>query len=122
MGGFQPKLKLKISFEDKAFLKEKAKKVKKNIREHFTIKDFAIIKVLGEGAFAKVLLVRQRDNGKLYAMKVIHKNKIMKTMDEENPGLSSEELAYRNLYRVKQIISERNIFSQLNEEPNPFIV
>lgn len=55
-------------------------------------------------------------------MKVIHKSKIMKLADEENPNLTQEELAYRNLYRVKQIISERNIFSKLNEDPNPFIV
>lgn len=55
-------------------------------------------------------------------MKVIHKSKIMKTASEETVDLTNEELAYRNLYRVKQIISERNIFSKLNEDPNPFIV
>ena len=58
----------------------------------------------------------------MYAMKVIHKSKIMKTASEETADLTNEELAYRNLYRVKQIISERNIFSRLNEDPNPFIV
>jgi len=41
---------------------------------------------------------------------------------DDNEMLSAEELAYRNMYRVKQIISERNIFSQLNQDPNPFIV
>ena len=46
----------------------------------------------------------------------------MKTASEETADLTNEELAYRNLYRVKQIISERNIFSRLNEDPNPFIV
>ena len=46
----------------------------------------------------------------------------MKTASEETVDLTNEELAYRNLYRVKQIISERNIFSKLNEDPNPFIV
>lgn len=59
VGGFQPKLKLKIAFEDKSFIEEKEKKGKENRRkEHFTVGDFSIIKVLGEGAFAKVLMVR----------------------------------------------------------------
>ena len=53
-------------------------------------------------------------------MKVIHKNKIM--MNVEGDGMTTEELAYRNMYRVKQIISERNIFSHLNKYPNPFLV
>lgn len=63
-GTFEQKLKLKFSFEDRTFLEEKEKKANqtnskmKNKRETFSIKDFAIIKVLGEGAFAKVLLVR----------------------------------------------------------------
>ena len=43
-------------------------------------------------------------------------------MNFEGHSLTTEELAYRNMYRVKQIISERNIFSQLNKKPNPFIV
>ena len=86
-----------------------------------SIADYELLKILGQGAFAKVLLVRNKANGRLFAMKVIHKSKIM--MDAEKDGtITTEELAYRNMYRVKQIISERNIFSLLNQNPNPFIV
>lgn len=68
------------------------------------------------------MLARSKITGCLYAMKIIHKGKIM--MEEEDPmgNMNDEELAYRNMYRVKQIISERNIFSRLNRDPNPFIV
>lgn len=33
-----------------------------------------------------------------------------------------EELAARNMYRVRQIQSEKNIFKKLNDDPSPFIV
>lgn len=46
----------------------------------------------------------------------------MMTEEECNGVVSTEELATRNMYRVKQIISERNIFSVLNSDVNPFIV
>ena len=46
----------------------------------------------------------------------------MMSEEECNGVIATEELANRNMYRVKQIISERNIFSLLNSDPNPFIV
>ena len=78
--------------------------------------DFQLVKVLGNGAFAKVILARYKATGVLYAIKMIHKSKIMMNIEEESKeGLSQQELAFRNMYRVKQIISERNIFIQLSE-------
>jgi serine/threonine protein kinase len=52
-------------------------------------------------------------------MKVIARNKLIVQAETD---VSPEEQAYRNMYRVKQIISERNIFLNLNKNPNPFIV
>jgi len=36
-----------------------------------------VIKLLGSGSFGEVFLVEKKDNGKLYAMKVLKKDKIM---------------------------------------------
>jgi len=103
-------LKLKMCFVENKYLDEVVKEKKASVRKQ-TIKDYVLVKVLGEGAFAKVLQVRNKANGRIFAMKVIHKSKIM-NFDEK--GLTTEELTIRNMYRVKQIISERNIFSNLN--------
>jgi serine/threonine protein kinase len=43
------------------------------------LKDFDILKVLGKGSFGTVFLVRKRDSRKIYAMKVLHKDKLQKT-------------------------------------------
>lgn len=62
---------------------------------------FSVIKLLGTGSFGEVFLVEWKDTGKLYAMKVLRKEKIVD----------------KNLTRYA--ITERNIMSVTN---NPFIV
>jgi serine/threonine protein kinase len=66
-----------------------------------SIRDYELIKILGEGAFAKVLLVRNKNSGRLYAMKCIHKKKISVNAAEDGGMQSAEEIAYRNMYLVK---------------------
>lgn len=58
VGGFQPKLKLKVCFQNRQQVIDKDKLKESKKKENLTVADFDIIKVLGEGAFAKVLLVR----------------------------------------------------------------
>jgi len=43
----------------------------------FTLDDFEILKVLGRGAFGKVMLVEKKDNKQLYALKAMHKEHII---------------------------------------------
>jgi len=65
-----------------------------------------LIKKIGEGAFARVILAWAKTSGMLFAMKIIEKSKII--IKNEH---CSEEESLKNMYRVKQVISERNIFS-----------
>lgn len=37
---------------------------------------FETVSVIGQGSYAKVILVKKKDNGKYYAMKVLKKGKI----------------------------------------------
>ena len=41
-------------------------------------KDFEIKTVIGKGSYGKVMLVKKKDNGQLYAMKVLKKAEIIK--------------------------------------------
>eukprot|EP00274_Cyanoptyche_gloeocystis_P006243 CAMPEP_0196652060 /NCGR_PEP_ID=MMETSP1086-20130531/1279_1 /TAXON_ID=77921 /ORGANISM="Cyanoptyche gloeocystis , Strain SAG4.97" /LENGTH=618 /DNA_ID=CAMNT_0041982419 /DNA_START=113 /DNA_END=1969 /DNA_ORIENTATION=+ len=43
------------------------------------LEDFQILKVLGKGSFAKVLLVKKKDTNQYFAMKVMRKEQVVKT-------------------------------------------
>jgi protein-serine/threonine kinase len=69
--------------------------------ERISPSHFELMYELGRGSFGEVYLVRKRDRGDLYAMKVLRKDKIMK----------------QNL--VKYAMAERNVLSYIR---HPFIV
>ncbi len=46
--------------------------------EMININSFYTISVIGKGSYAKVILVKKKDNEKLYAMKVLKKKKLNK--------------------------------------------
>lgn len=65
-------------------LQLKREEAKKNTETVFgkdgkkiTLDDFDIIKVLGRGAFGKVMLVEKKDNKQVYAIKSLHKEQII---------------------------------------------
>jgi serine/threonine protein kinase len=60
-----------------------------------------LLKVIGKGGFSKVFLVRKKDSGLLFAMKVMEKSFVM------NDG------------KFRQVMCERQIMETLN---HPFIV
>jgi serine/threonine protein kinase len=76
-------------------------KLASNKKKQITIGDFELIKVIGRGGFSKVLLCRKKDTGRLYAMKVIRKSKLI----IEN--------------KVKPILSERSVLETID---HPFII
>jgi len=79
--------------------KPKAPLFKMNAK--ITIDDFVVVKCIGRGSFAKVMMVKKKDSGKTYAMKVLSK---------------------KDLVRRKQVLhtmTERQVISNLS---HPFIV
>ncbi|KAI9220893.1 kinase-like domain-containing protein [Blastocladiella britannica] len=66
-----------------------------------TIDDFDLLKVIGKGSFGKVMQVRKKDTGRVYALKILKKSHIV----------AREE--------VTHTLSERNVLTKLR---HPFIV
>lgn len=96
------------------------------------LKDFTLLKVIGRGSFGKVLLVRKKDDGLLYAMKVLSKLNVLKrnqlehTKTERNvlefihhPFIVSLRFAFQtnaNLYLVLDYCSGGELFFHLGRE------
>ena len=60
-----------------------------------TLNDFQIINILGNGAFGRVVLCREKTTKKLFAMKMLPKNKCLKF-----------KIPKRQIFTEKQILSE----------------
>ena len=56
----------------------------KAFNSSITLDAFQLIKVIGKGSFAKVVLVRKKDDGKLYAIKILKKDHIIKRKQVEH--------------------------------------
>lgn len=69
--------------------------------QHLTINDFDLLKVIGKGSFGKVMQVRKKDTGRIYALKTIRKAHIVSRSE------------------VTHTLAERTVLAQVN---NPFIV
>lgn len=65
------------------------------------VDDFELLKVIGKGSFGKVMMVRKKDDGKIFAMKVLRKDAI---------------IARRQVAHTR---SEKEILGKIN---HPFIV
>lgn len=66
--------------------------------------DFEVLRLLGKGTFGRVYQVRNKDNGRIYAMKILSKKLIVK----------KKEIAHT--------IGERNILVRTSAAASPFIV
>ena len=65
------------------------------------IEDFELIKILGKGAFGKVILAQKRNNGKYYAIKILNKKKIVE------------------MEQLEHTLAEKTILEHIN---HPFLV
>lgn len=84
------------------------------------LRDFKPIRVLGKGAYGKVILVKDQQTSKLYAMKQLQKAEIIitKPSEDESSGdqkaVGGEEDVSK---RIQRTFAEKTILSQL-EHPN----
>ncbi|TRY87340.1 hypothetical protein DNTS_017211 [Danionella cerebrum] len=93
------------------------------------LEDFERLKTLGTGSFGRVMLVRHRESGQHYAMKILNKQKVVKlkqiehTLNEKRilqavsfPFLVRLEYSFKdntNLYMVMQYVQGGEMFSHL---------
>jgi hypothetical protein len=70
--------------------------------KEISIKDFDLIKVIGQGSFSKVCLVKKKDTGKLYAMKVLQKSELKKRNQVEHTNTERRIMSkYTHPFLVK---------------------
>lgn len=48
----------------------------KKSNENINLDSFTTVSVIGQGSYAKVLLVKKKDSGQFFAMKILKKEKI----------------------------------------------
>ena len=96
------------------------------------IEDFKILKVLGRGTYGKVMLVQHKEEGTLYALKAIQKNKVIKTSQiehtkserrilekMEHPFIVTLRYAFQTksrLYMVFDFVSGGELFQHLKND------
>ncbi|KAH9261446.1 hypothetical protein BASA81_000090 [Batrachochytrium salamandrivorans] len=106
-------------------LKESESKKKVNLD------DFMLLKTVGKGSFGKVIQVRKKDTGKIYAMKVLKKDQVIKrkqyehTMAErrileevDHPFIVSLRFAFQTpskLYMVFDFFNGGELFHYLSQ-------
>lgn len=81
-----------------------------------TISDFELVRVIGKGSFGKVTLVKKKDDGMLYAMKVLD------SLSQRYTAYRSQVLSKPNIVKRKQVEhtrTERRVLGSIN---HPFIV
>eukprot|EP01111_Echinosteliopsis_oligospora_P001789 TRINITY_DN1261_c0_g1_i1.p1 TRINITY_DN1261_c0_g1~~TRINITY_DN1261_c0_g1_i1.p1 ORF type:complete len:449 (-),score=98.71 TRINITY_DN1261_c0_g1_i1:135-1481(-) len=102
------------------------------VEEKVGVKDFDLLKVVGKGSFGKVMQVRKKDNGKIYAMKVLNKKAILERNELEhtraeknilqkliNPFLVNLIYAFQTpdkLYFIMDFINGGELFFHLQKE------
>ena len=97
-----------------------------------TFNDFEALKVIGRGSFGKVLLVRNKNNNEIYAMKILKKSIIKEREQEEhtkteqkilkindNPFIVKLYFSFQdneNLYIVTEFMQGGELFFHLHKE------
>nr|CCA21231.1 protein kinase putative [Albugo laibachii Nc14] len=71
-----------------------SKEAPDGMKQQVTLQDFKMLQVIGRGSFGIVVLVGHRDTKKLYAMKILSKENIMKRKQVEHTRTERRVLGY----------------------------
>ncbi|KAJ1732169.1 Serine/threonine-protein kinase [Coemansia biformis] len=98
-------------------------------RTKLSVNDFQTVKVIGRGAFGEVRLVQKRDTGKIFAMKILRKNEMIKKdqlahVRAERDVLAESDSAWvvqlyfsfqdiRNLYLIMEFLPGGDLMTML---------
>ncbi|KAF0749068.1 atypical protein kinase C-like, partial [Aphis craccivora] len=74
----------------------------------YSIDDFELIRTIGRGSFAKVLMVELKKNHQIYAMKVINKKLI--TITEDNNSVQTEKYVFETGSNYPFLVSLHSSF------------
>ena len=97
------------------------------VTENFGVQDFELLKVVGKGAFGKVFQVKRKGTSEIYAMKVISKDIILKSiLDEYMERIQDEYIkAESDNFHAMKFMSKDEIQNEaeiLTKIVHPFIV
>ncbi len=73
-----------VIYKDNKIYYKECKRSNLKKKTHLEKSDFEVLKLLGEGSFGKVFLVRKKDSGKLLAMKTLYKDSIQMNNQENH--------------------------------------
>ena len=79
------------------------------------MEDFELLKVLGRGAFGKVVLCKEKESSALYAMKILKKTMVC----DKNEVSSSVEEGKHPVWQVEHTLTENRVLRTIR---HPFIV
>ena len=102
--------------EEREQIKNHTKNLLPSKPDNVTLDDFNMVKVLGRGAFGKVLLVEKKDTRQMYAMKSIQKDIVIKKSQIENT--KTERFILEHVSSIISMI----INCSLNQINHPFLV
>lgn len=75
----------------------------KNVKD-ISIEDFELLKLLGQGAFAKVFLALKKDENKIYAIKILKKTKIIQLNQLEHTKTEKMILEHVNHHFLVRLV------------------
>lgn len=84
----------------------KEQKLKGSSKKAISVDDFEFLKMLGKGSFSKVCLVKHKESGKLFAMKVLTKSELAKRNQIEHTNTEKFILSkFKHPFLVKMYFS-----------------